>query len=72
MIGRLLRALYGLRRLPLLWQRLLSTTLTDLGLKCVLEEPCLFVNNWLIVFFADDIVYMYRDSDQDRTIEFCE
>jgi hypothetical protein len=72
MIGRLLRALYGLRRSPLLWQQLLSTTLTDLGLKCVLEEPCLFINNWLIVFFVDDIVYMYRDSDQDRAIEFCE
>jgi Reverse transcriptase (RNA-dependent DNA polymerase) len=73
MIGRLLRALYGLRRSPLLWQRLLSTTLTDLGLKCALEEPCLFVNDWLIVFFfVDDIVYMYRDSDQDRATKFCQ
>ncbi|MFL5692379.1 MAG: reverse transcriptase domain-containing protein [Ktedonobacteraceae bacterium] len=72
MIGRLLRALYGLRRSPLLWQRLLSTTLTDLGLKCALEEPCLFVNDWLTVFFfVDDIVYMYRDSDQHRATEFC-
>ena len=73
MIGRLLRALYGLRRSPLLWQRLLSTTLTDLGLKCALEEPCLFVNDWLIVFFfVDDIVYMYRDSDQGQATEFCQ
>jgi hypothetical protein len=73
MIGRLLRALYGLRRSPLLWQRLLSTTLTDLGLKCAHEEPCLFVNDWLIVFFfVDDIVYMFRDSDQDRATEFCQ
>lgn len=72
MIGRLLRALYGLRRSPLLWQQLLSTTLTDLGLKCVLEEPCLFINDWLIVFFfVDDIVYMYRDSDQHQATQFC-
>jgi hypothetical protein len=73
MIGRLLRALYGLRRSPLLWQKLLSTTLTDLGLKCVPEEPCLFVNDWLIVFFfVDDIVYMFRDSDKDRANKFCQ
>src|SRR3954453_8890522 len=51
MVGRLLRALYELRRSPLLWQKLLSTALTELGLKCVHEEPCLFVNDWLIVFF---------------------
>ena len=72
-VDRLLRALYGLRRSPLLWQKLLSTTLTDLGLKCALEEPCLFANNWLIVFFfVDDIVYMYRDADQDKATEFCQ
>lgn len=71
MVGRLLRALYGLRRSPLLWQRLLSTTLVDLGLKCANEEPCLFVNDWLIVFFfVDDIVYMYRTVDNDKAADF--
>jgi len=72
MVGRLLRALYGLRRSPRLWQKLLSDTLTELGLKFVPEEPCLFVNHWLIVFFfVDDIVYMFRDLDQNRADEFC-
>ena len=32
-VGRLLRALYGLRRSPLLWQKLLSSALTELGLQ---------------------------------------
>jgi hypothetical protein len=31
-VGRLLRALYGLRRSPLLWQKLLSSALKELGL----------------------------------------
>ena len=71
MAARLLRALYGLRRSPQLWQRLLSSTLTDLGLTCVPEEPCLFVNQWLIIFFyVDDIVIMYRDLDHDRADDF--
>jgi hypothetical protein len=66
-VARLLRALYGLRRSPVLWQRLLSETLSQLGLCVVPEEPCLFVNDWLIVFFyVDDIVYMYREQDEDR------
>ena len=71
MVARLLRALYGLRRSPQLWQKLLSSSLTDLGLTCVPEEPCLFVNEWLIVFFyVDDIVIMYRDLDHDRADDF--
>jgi hypothetical protein len=67
----LLKALYGLRRSPLLWQKLLSSVLNGLGLSCVPEEPCLFVNNWLIVFFyVDDIVYMYREQHEAQALEF--
>ena len=63
-VGRLLRALYGLRRSPLLWQKLLSSALTELGLQAGIEEPCLFLNDNLIVFFfVDDICYMFRNSD---------
>src|SRR2546423_65098 len=64
-VGRLLRALYGLRRSPLLWQKLLSSALTELGLQAGPEEPCLFLNNNLIVFFfVDDICCMHRARDQ--------
>ncbi|RMZ74983.1 hypothetical protein DV736_g6713, partial [Chaetothyriales sp. CBS 134916] len=70
-VGRLLRALYGLRRSPLLWQKLLSSILSELGLQCALEEPCLFINNWLIIlFFVDDIIYIYRNSNQLQADEF--
>ena len=70
-VGRLLRALYGLRRSPLLWQKLLSSALQELGLQAGKEEPCIFLNNHLIVFFfVDDICYMFRACDQAITDEF--
>ena len=70
-VGHLLRALYGLRRSPLLWQKLLSSALTELGLQAGQEEPCLFLDDHLIVFFfVDDICYMYRACDQAIADEF--
>jgi hypothetical protein len=63
-IGHLLRALYGLRRSPLLWQKLLSSALKELGLQAGLEEPCLFLNDYFIVFFfINDITYIFRTCD---------
>ena len=69
-VARLLHALYGLRRSPLLWQQLLSGALASLGLKAVLEEPCLFTAPWIVIFFyVDDIVCMFKDSDTPKTEE---
>ena len=63
-VGRLLRALYGLRRSSLLWQKLLSSTLQELGLQAGLEELYLFLNDYLIVFFfVDNIYYIFRACD---------
>ena len=57
----LLRALYGLRRSPILWLKEFSKTLRELGLEEVSGEPCLFTNDWLIIFFyVDDIVALCR------------
>ena len=58
----LLRALYGLRRSPLLWLQEFSTTLRDLELHEVAGEPCLFVNSdgIIIFFYVDDIVLLCR------------
>lgn len=68
---RLLRALYGLRRSPLLWQKDLTTALGELGLRQSQEEPCLFTNNWLTVFFfVDDIVLLHRTKHQSAAEEF--
>jgi len=54
----LLRALYSLRRSPLLWFNELSTTLSKLDLKPVLEAHCLFINNRILVFFYVDNIYV--------------
>jgi hypothetical protein len=61
----LLRALYGLRRSPLIWLNEFSSTLARLGLVQVPESPCLFSNGRLIVFFyVDDVVILYHRKHQ--------
>ncbi len=70
-IGLLKRALYGLRRSPLLWHQELSNTLISLGLTQGSEETCIFHNDWLIVFFfVDDIVAAYRPADKAKMDQF--
>lgn len=62
---RLKKALYGLRRSPLLWQRDLTTTLQDLGFKEIPQEPCVMHKNGVIVFFfVDDIIWAFRKVDK--------
>src|SRR5467141_1836996 len=61
---RLRKALYGLRRSPLLWQKNLTSSLRELGFKEVLQEPCVMMKGGVIVFFyVDDIVFCYRKKD---------
>ena len=63
----LLRALYGLRRSPLLWLKEFSKTLKELSLTEVPGEPCLYANDWLVVFFyVDDIVALCRPDDLSK------
>lgn len=62
---RLKKALYGLRRSPLLWQRDLTRTLRDLGFNEIPQEPCVMHKNGVIVFFfVDDIIWAYRMVEQ--------
>lgn len=57
MVWRLRKALYGLKRSPLLWYRDLTTALEDLGLLPVPGVNCVYANDWLILFFyVDDVV----------------
>ncbi|KAM4067341.1 reverse transcriptase (RNA-dependent DNA polymerase) [Hirsutella rhossiliensis] len=64
---KLLRALYGLRRSPLLWQKELTATFEELGLKTCSDEPCIQVNDWCIIFFfVDDISILYRKKNEDN------
>jgi len=42
----------------------LIITLKKEGLKPVAEEPCLYHNDWLIVFFyVNDIIAIFRKKD---------
>ena len=65
---KLLRALYGLRRAPRLWQQEFTSFLKRLGLRQIEEEPCLFTNNKgiFLLFYVDDILLMSRkDCSQE-------
>lgn len=53
-LWRLKRALYGLRRSPLLWYKNLVTFLQIKGFKLVLEHPCVMHNGKILVFFYVD------------------
>lgn len=65
---RLRKALYGLRRSPLLWQKNLTGSLKELGFKEVPQEPCDMLNGGVVVFFyVDDIVFCYRKKDKEKT-----
>jgi hypothetical protein len=67
----LIRALYGLRRSPLLWFKDICTTLAKLGLKQVPEAQCLFISKTLIVFFyVDDIIILSHPSARDSYDKF--
>ena len=68
--GRILRlnkAVYGLRQSPVLWQRLFTTTLLEIGFKPVPHEPCCLTYDGILIFFyVDDIVLAYRKSQESK------
>lgn len=67
----LLRALYGLKQAPSLWYKNLSNTLSELGLEPVPGIDCLFVNDFIILFFfVDDIVMMFDRRHVAKADEF--
>lgn len=69
-VMKVLRALYGQRKSPLLWLRTLTMKCLELGLYQAPGEPCLFTNqNGIILFFyVDDIVIAFR-LDQKKNVE---
>jgi len=67
---KLLRALYGLRRAPRLWQQQLSEFLETQGLRQVKEESCLFTddNGVFLLFYIDDILIVSRKDRVTQTL----
>jgi Reverse transcriptase (RNA-dependent DNA polymerase) len=65
-ILKLNKALYGLQKSLLLWQKELTRTIRQLGFELVPHEPCCFIKNGIIMFFyVDDIVFLYRKHQKD-------
>ena len=61
---QLLKAMYGLKQAPMLLYKELTSALEDLGLWPVPGVNCLYVNEWLILFF-------YVDDNQVETARAC-
>ena len=66
------RALYGLKPSPYHWYREFTTTMEEeLGLFPVPGTNCLFKNQWIILlFFVDDIYLAYHSKDQSKVDDF--
>jgi hypothetical protein len=61
------KALYGLRRSPLLWQKSLTRTLESMGLKRLQEDDCIFIGKNVAVFvFVDDIAVIHRQKHKSE------
>jgi Reverse transcriptase (RNA-dependent DNA polymerase) len=57
------KALFGLRKSPLLWQNELSKTLRALGFQSIPHEPCCPAHDDILVFFyVDDTVFAFRKN----------
>jgi hypothetical protein len=57
---RLNKALYELRRSPLLWQKELSRALATYGFTAIPQKPCILIKRSVITFyFMDDIMFYY-------------
>ena len=63
---KLHKSIYGLKQAPRAWNKLISTTLTELGFRQGKAEPCLFtLKSKSIVhlaLFVDDIIIAHNDN----------
>jgi len=66
---KLNRALYGLRRSPILWQKTFYSSLIEIGFTPVPHEPCCLTHNGILIFFyVDDIVVAYK-KDREPLVQ---
>src|SRR6266536_1072920 len=66
-ILKLNKALYGLRRSPILWQQKLKKALQDQDFRKISHESCCMTQNSILIFFyVDNIVFAHRGKDQSR------
>jgi hypothetical protein len=68
-ILKLNRALYGLRRSPILWQKTFYSSLIEIGFTPVPHEPCCLTHNGILIFsYAGDIVVAYK-KDREPLVQ---
>ncbi len=60
-VRELNKALYGLRRSPLLWKQKLTDEMKKLDFKEIPQEPFVVQKNGIICFFhLDDIMFAFK------------
>ena len=65
------KALYGLRRSPILWQRKLEGALRSQGLVTLAQEPCIAMGRGVVViYYVDDIVFLYHSQHKPRVDQY--
>ncbi len=66
-VHKLIRALYGLRQSPLLWQQKYTDEMKKLGFEKIPQEPCLAQKNGNICFFyLDNHVFELKKDQLDE------
>ena len=64
-VYKLRKALFGLRRSPLLWQKDFTQALQALGFKQVPHEPCAMTKGDIVIFFyVDDLVFCFEEKNR--------
>ena len=67
----LLRTLYELKQSLALWYKHLINTFNELKLKQMSDIKCLFINNYMILFFfVNDIAVFYHSQNIKQMNEF--
>ena len=59
----LYKVLYGLKKLPLLWQRHFKSSLIKIGFNTILHEPCYIIKEGVFIFFyINNIIFTFRKN----------
>ena len=66
MVLYLYKALYGLKKLPLLWQRYFKSSLIKMGFRTVPHKPyCKIKEGVFIFFYMNDIVFAFYKGKRE-------
>ena len=59
----LYKVLYGLKKLPLLWQRYFKSSLIKMRFNTVLHKPYYIIKKGVLIFFyVNNVVFVFRKN----------